>query len=174
MNDFGLFLLMGAPGGTEGGAAGGIMSFVPFILIIAIFYFLIIRPQNKKQKETQKMLNSLRKGDKIITAGGIHGTITKVKESSVIVRVDDNVNMEFSRGSISTVSARVDDDEDEDEKDGKSEESGKTAALPEPKKSGLGGLFGKKKEAEAPAAEKTPAEESDSSADAQNSEDKAG
>jgi preprotein translocase subunit YajC len=78
-------------------------TFLPFAAVIAIFYFMVIRPQNKKQKETQNMLNSLRKGDKIITAGGAHGVISSVKEGSVIVKVDDNCKIEFSRSSISSV-----------------------------------------------------------------------
>jgi preprotein translocase subunit YajC len=139
-----LFPLLGGAagiGGGEGGGASGIMSFAPFILIIGIFYFLIIRPQNKKQKETQKMLSALKKGDKVVTIGGIHGTIASVKESTVIVRVDDTIKMEFSRSAISTVTAQKEEkDEDEQDdaapaadtkKDGKgSKKSGKAAALP--------------------------------------------
>ena len=79
------------------------MNFLPFVAIIAIFYFLIIRPQNKKRKETDKMLSALKKGDKIVTVGGLYGTIQSVKESTVIVKVDDNVKLEFSRNSISSV-----------------------------------------------------------------------
>ena len=108
MNNFILSLLMAAPQGPEGaqgGGAGGLMTFLPFIAIIAIFYFLIIRPQNKKQKETQKMLSALKKGDRIVTIGGIHGTIQTVKEQSVIVRVDDNTKIEFNRSAISSVEA---------------------------------------------------------------------
>jgi preprotein translocase subunit YajC len=100
---------MAAPpdGGTtaSGGAAGMFMSFVPFILIIAIFYFLIIRPQNKKQKETEKMLAALKKGDKVVTIGGVHGYITNVKDNSVIVKVDDTSKIEFSRSAIASVTA---------------------------------------------------------------------
>jgi preprotein translocase subunit YajC len=106
MKEFVLFMLMAAPQGGEGssgGAAGSLMTFLPFVAIIAIFYFLIIRPQNKKQKDTQKMLSALKKGDRIVTIGGIHGTIQNVKEQSVIVKVDDNVKIEFSRSAISGV-----------------------------------------------------------------------
>jgi preprotein translocase subunit YajC len=106
MNSFVFSLLMGAPAGGTGGAAGSssfITSLIPFALIILIFYFLIIRPQNKKQKETQRMLNALKKGDKIVTIGGIHGVIQSVKEGSVIVRVDENTKLEFSRSAISSV-----------------------------------------------------------------------
>ena len=78
-------------------------SLLPFLLIIVIFYFFLIRPQNKKQKETQKMLDALKKGDKVITIGGIHGTVSSVKENTVIVKVDDDVKLEFNRTAISSV-----------------------------------------------------------------------
>ncbi|AEF85175.1 preprotein translocase, YajC subunit [Treponema primitia ZAS-2] len=106
MNSLIFSLLLGAQGGAEGGGSGSIIStFVPFILIIGIFYFLIIRPQNKKQKETQKMLNAIKKGDKIVTIGGIHGVIQTVKESTVVVKIDESVKVEFSRSAIATVVA---------------------------------------------------------------------
>jgi preprotein translocase subunit YajC len=106
MNSFIFSLLMGAPAGGESGGTGSIVStFVPFILIIGIFYFLIIRPQNKKQKETQKMLSAIKKGDKIVTIGGIHGVIQSVKESTVVVKIDESVMVEFSRSAIATVVA---------------------------------------------------------------------
>jgi preprotein translocase subunit YajC len=105
MNTFVFSLLMGMPGGGGSGGGAGDMftTLIPFALIIAIFYFLIIRPQNKKQKETQRMLSALKKGDKIVTIGGIHGTIQSVRESSVVVKVDENTKVEFSRSAISTV-----------------------------------------------------------------------
>jgi preprotein translocase subunit YajC len=97
-------LLLGAPaGGTSGGSGNFITTLIPFALIIAIFYFLIIRPQNKKQKETQQMLENLKKGDRVVTIGGIHGVIQSVKESSVIVKVDDTTKIEFSRSAVSSV-----------------------------------------------------------------------
>jgi preprotein translocase subunit YajC len=102
MNTFVVSLLMGAPGGS-GGTGDIFTTLIPFALIIAIFYFLIIRPQNKKQKETQRMLSALKKGDKIVTIGGIHGVIQSVKEASVVVKVDENTKLEFSRSAISTV-----------------------------------------------------------------------
>ena len=80
-----------------------LMSVLPFGLIILIFYFFIIRPQNKKQKETEKMLSALKKGDKVVTVGGIHGVISSTKEKTVIVKVDDNAKIEFSRNAIATV-----------------------------------------------------------------------
>lgn len=84
-----------------GGSALGM--FVPMLAIIVIFYFFLIRPQNKKQKETEKMLNALKKGDKVITIGGIHGVVSSVKEKTVILKVDDDCKMEFNRTAISSV-----------------------------------------------------------------------
>ena len=105
-------LLMGAPGGAEGGG-NPIISFLPLIAIVAIFYFLILRPQNKKQKETQKMLAALKKGDRVVTIGGIHGVIQSVKESTVIVKVDDNVKLEFNRSAVSGVERQAKEDSEE-------------------------------------------------------------
>ena len=84
-------------------SSGLVGSLLPFLLIIVIFYLFLIRPQNKKQKETQKMLDALKKGDKVITIGGIHGTVSSVKENTVIVKVDDDCKLEFNRTAISTV-----------------------------------------------------------------------
>ena len=95
--------------GTVGAAGSAsstsqlVSTFVPFVLIIAIFYFFLIRSQNKKQKETEKMINALKKGDKIVTIGGIHGVVSSTKEKTVIVKVDDNCKIEFSRSAIAGV-----------------------------------------------------------------------
>ena len=70
---------------------------------ILIFYFLIIRPQRKRDKEAKEMLAAIKKGDKIVTIGGIRGTVAVVKESTVIVKVDDNTRIEFSKNAISSV-----------------------------------------------------------------------
>ncbi|MCR5285433.1 MAG: preprotein translocase subunit YajC [Treponema sp.] len=93
--------LQAAPSMSTTGAL--FQGVVPFVLIIIIFYFFLIRPQNKKQKETEKMLNALKKGDKVITIGGIHGVVSSVKEHTVIVKVDDNCKIEFNRTAISSV-----------------------------------------------------------------------
>ena len=115
-----MFQLMAAPSGDSPTGPAALMNFLPLIAIIAIFYFLIIRPQNKKQKETQKMLSALKKGDKIVTIGGIHGTIQTVRENTVIIRVDENTKLEFSRSAISSVVSQAKEDKD----DKKSEENG--------------------------------------------------
>ena len=70
--------------GSASTSSSLIGTLIPFLLIAVIFYFFLIRPQNKKQKETEKMLNALKKGDKVITIGGIHGTVSSVKEKKVI------------------------------------------------------------------------------------------
>ena len=80
-----------------------LMTVLPFVLIIGIFYLFIIRPQNKKQKETEKMINALKKGDKVITIGGIHGVVQQTKEKTVIVKVDDSTKIEFNRSAIASV-----------------------------------------------------------------------
>jgi preprotein translocase subunit YajC len=100
------------------------MSFLPLVAIIAIFYFLILRPQNKKQKETQKMLSALKKGDRVVTIGGIHGIIQSVKESTVIIKVDENTKLEFNRGAISTVSSQSKDEKEEKKSDSSEEKGG--------------------------------------------------
>lgn len=97
------FLQAAGTAGSASGTAGLLGSVVPFLLIIVVFYFFLIRPQNKKQKETEKMLNALKKGDKVITIGGIHGTVSSVKDKTVIVKVDDNTKLEFNRTAISSV-----------------------------------------------------------------------
>ena len=90
-------------GQQQGGGAMGVL--LPMLLIFAIMYFLIFRPQMKKQKQHQAMVASLKKGDKIVTAGGIHGTIEGVKEKEgvLIVKVADNVKIRLSRASVAKV-----------------------------------------------------------------------
>jgi preprotein translocase subunit YajC len=104
MNTFILPLLMGAPpANAEAGTGSLLTGFLPLIAIVLIFYFLIIRPQNKKRKETEKMLAAIKKGDKVVTIGGLHGTVQSLKDTTVIIKVDDNVKLEFLRSAISSV-----------------------------------------------------------------------
>lgn len=90
---------------ASGNTAGSMLStIVMFGVIFVIFYFLIIRPQNKKQKEMQKMLSAIKKGDKVVTIGGIHGVVSAVKDNgNVVVKVDENCKLEFTKSAISTV-----------------------------------------------------------------------
>ena len=84
-------------------SGGGLAQFMPLILIFVIFYFLLIRPQKQKQKKLRLEVESMKIGDKVITAGGIHGLVTNVKKQSVSVKVDNNVKIEFEKGSVATV-----------------------------------------------------------------------
>ncbi len=80
-----------------------ILSFVPIILIFVIFYFLLIRPQQKKQKEHAEMVSKLKKGDQVITNGGIYGIISSVKDRTVLLKIDENVKMEIQKNSIAYI-----------------------------------------------------------------------
>ena len=112
---------------SASGPMGILTSVVPFIAIIAIFYFFLTRPQNKKQKETEKMLSALKKGDKVVTIGGIHGVISSVKEKTVIVKIDDNCKVEFNRSAISGVESDKPAETKEDKSKKDTKESGDTA-----------------------------------------------
>ena len=88
-----------------GGAALGMMA--PVLLIFGVFYFLLILPQQRRQKKWQQMLSDLKTGDKVITSGGLKGTIFSMKDDSVTLRVPpDNLKLEVSRGSIVTVTTQ--------------------------------------------------------------------
>ena len=96
-----------------GQSSGGILSFLPFLLIMLIIYFLMIRPQTKLQKEKQTMRDNLKKGDKVITMGGIHGIIQGFKEKGkmVILKVDKNTNMHLSKTAIAGLAQQVTDED---------------------------------------------------------------
>jgi preprotein translocase subunit YajC len=107
-----LLLLPSSEGaaGTTGAAGGasqwGILIVMP--LIILVFYFLVMRPQNKKQKEAKKMLEGIRKGDRVVTIGGLRGTVVTVKDDVVVLKVDDNTKLEYSKSAVATVLKRED------------------------------------------------------------------
>jgi preprotein translocase subunit YajC len=85
------------------GPGGGIGFFVPFIFIFIIMYFVMFRPQKKRQEQQQKLTTSLKTGDRVVTNSGIHGLISNVKDTTVIVKVADNVKIEMEKSAISTV-----------------------------------------------------------------------
>jgi preprotein translocase subunit YajC len=93
------YLLMGqqAPGAAP---ANPIMTFLPMVLIIVVFYFFMIRPQMKKQKEITAFRNSLAKGDKVVTTGGIYGKIIEMKDNYVLLQVDDNVKIRVDKAAL--------------------------------------------------------------------------
>jgi len=76
---------------------------IPMILIFGIFYLLVFRPQKKEQQEKKQMRSSLKKNEQVVTVGGIHGTVVLVKERTVVVRIDDNVKVEFDKEAIAAV-----------------------------------------------------------------------
>ena len=89
----------GLPGG--GGPGGGFTAFIPLLLMFAVFYFLLIRPQQKKQRDLKEMLNSLKTGDQIVTSGGLYGTIIGFGEDNrVKVRIAENVKVDIARSAI--------------------------------------------------------------------------
>jgi preprotein translocase subunit YajC len=103
-----LTLLMGAPDASGAAAdpnAQLVTTIVTFGLVFVVFYFLIIRPQNKKQKEAKKMMESLKKGDKVQTIGGLRGTVWQVNEKAdcVIIKTEEDVKLEFVRSAIASV-----------------------------------------------------------------------
>jgi preprotein translocase subunit YajC len=95
------------PGG--GGASGTLLSLVPFVLIFIIFYFLLILPQQKRQKKLKAMLEALKKGDKVVTSGGIWGTVTNLGKETVTLQIADNAKIKVQRESIARL--RTDDED---------------------------------------------------------------
>ena len=92
---------------------GGIAAFLPFILIMIIIYFLMIRPQTKRQKEKEAMREGIKKGDKVITMGGIYGTVQGFKEKGrqAVIKVDNNTNITINRTAIAGLAGKVKDEE---------------------------------------------------------------
>lgn len=92
----------------NGAPGGGFLGLLPFILIIFVIYFLMIRPQMKQQRKKREMLEKLKKGDRVITSGGVYGTIAgfKNKDSVVVLSVDKNVALQVSKSAISALADR--------------------------------------------------------------------
>lgn len=91
-----------APGGGEGGG-GGFAAFIPLILLFAIFYFILIRPQQKRAKEHKQVLANLRKGDKVITTGGLYGTIIGMTDTVLTLEIADKVKVKVGRNYIAGI-----------------------------------------------------------------------
>src|SRR5215813_7073814 len=97
----------GTAGGTNG--MGSFLSLVPFVLIFVIFYFLLILPQQKRQKQQKTMLEGLKKGDKIVTASGIWGTVTNLGKDTVTLQISDNTKIKMQREYVSRLRSEEDD-----------------------------------------------------------------
>jgi preprotein translocase subunit YajC len=101
----------GQPGGTGQGGAGGLLgSIVPLVLIFVVFYFLLIRPQQKRAKEHKNMIDNLKKGDKIITSGGIYGVIESVGTNTVTLKIGESVKVKLGKSYIASLRASSDED----------------------------------------------------------------
>jgi preprotein translocase subunit YajC len=98
-----LFLAQAQPATPTPGPGGGFGFFVPFIFIFIIMYFMLFRPQKKRQQQQQQLIAALKTGDKVVTNAGIHGLIANVKETTVILKVADNVKIEMEKSAITNI-----------------------------------------------------------------------
>lgn len=98
---FNHILLMAPPAGGEGGSGSLISSFLPLLLIVVVFYFFMIRPQMKKSKTEKQFRESINKGDKIVTIGGVHGKIVEVQEMTFIIEVEGGNKLKIEKSAIS-------------------------------------------------------------------------
>jgi preprotein translocase subunit YajC len=92
-----------AMGPSGGQPASGLGALLPLILIFFVFYFLIIMPNQRKQRQHAEMIAKLKKGDQVVTSGGIHGVVVGTKENVVVIRVDEKTKIEVERSAISTI-----------------------------------------------------------------------
>lgn len=97
-----LFLFAQSCEQTGGQQGNPILQLVPLLLIFVVFYFLLIRPQQKKQKDHQKMVESINRGDRVVTSSGIHGTIAGVKDSTFVITIADGVKIEIEKSHVVT------------------------------------------------------------------------
>ena len=82
---------------------GNIVGLLPFVFIFVIFYYVMVRPQRRRQQEQQRLVSALKTGDRVVTVSGIHGLISNVKETTVILKVADNVKIEIEKSAVGTV-----------------------------------------------------------------------
>lgn len=92
----------GALGDGGFGGAGGYQALIPLLLMFAVFYFILIRPQQKKQKSQREMLQNLKTGDQVITSGGLYGSIVAIDEQKITLRIAENVKVEVGRSFVAS------------------------------------------------------------------------
>ncbi|MFA8344115.1 MAG: preprotein translocase subunit YajC [Rhodothermaceae bacterium] len=97
------FLLFAMGGQPQGGEQSMMSTLIMFGAIFLIFYFMIIRPQQKRQKDREKMINEMKKGDKVITSGGLHGTVAGMDEKTLLVDLGNNIKVTVERSSVTNV-----------------------------------------------------------------------
>ncbi|MGC1401479.1 MAG: preprotein translocase subunit YajC [Thermodesulfobacteriota bacterium] len=101
---------MGLPGGGSGGSgAGGYAGMIPLVLMFVIFYFLLIRPQQKKSKQHKELLANLKRGDSVITSGGIYGRIAEINDNIIVLEVADKMRIKVARGFVSGLAGTAQD-----------------------------------------------------------------
>lgn len=107
---FGLAFAMGGPAGGAAAGGGGMMAqfqgMIPLVFMFAIFYFLLIRPQQKKAKEHRALLDALKKGDQVVTAGGMHGKVSALDDQVVTLEVAPGVNVKVNKGFIASITKK--------------------------------------------------------------------
>ena len=94
-------LLIQSDSGATNSMGGGLMDFLPILLIIFVFYFFMIRPQINKQRQEENFRGGIKKGDKVVTMGGIHGKVNTIKENKIILEIADNIRITVDKQSIS-------------------------------------------------------------------------
>jgi preprotein translocase subunit YajC len=99
---FALFLAQ-APAPASPGSGSGLLSILPFVFIFIIMYYVMLRPQMRRQKEQARLVSTLKTGDRVVTSSGIHGLISNVKDTTVIVKVADNVKLEMEKTAVTNV-----------------------------------------------------------------------
>jgi len=100
MTNFAFLYLMGQPSGTTGGQSNAFLTFLPLILVFVVFYFFMIRPQMKKQKEMNNYRSSLKRGDKVITTGGIYGRVHEVKDNYIMMDAGGDFKLKVDKSAL--------------------------------------------------------------------------
>src|SRR5436309_15178674 len=100
---FAFFLAQAAQTPASPGAAGGLLRLLPFVFIFVIMYYVMLRPQMRRQKEQTRLVSALKTGDRVVTSSGIHGLISNVKDKTVIVKIADNVKIEMEKTAVTNV-----------------------------------------------------------------------
>ena len=99
-------LQQATPGGS--GGASGLLALAPYVLMFVIFYFVLIAPMRKQQKKTKEMLSGLKKGDRVVTTGGIFGTVAQIEDQIVWVKIADTVKVKMNRSAIAGLASDTD------------------------------------------------------------------
>ncbi len=102
----GIHSLLLSPPAAAGQETNPIMQFLPLILIVVVFYMFLIRPQKKKQKQREEQIAKIEKGDKVVTASGIHGTVAQIEDSTILVQVAENVKIRFEKSAVTNVTPK--------------------------------------------------------------------